>query len=164
MGARLYWAGRLRYRRAGKRLDRSDPPRLSAAAARRQAGARLPAAATRIAALLQNFLLTGEEDGFLTHVRRTGDPHRVLTARAIPTSARRSAILPVAPGHKTASLEFPRRRSPMSPATCAFRLADLGLPPEDIKSSGLGYANLLYMATVVVELAKAREVGFDLFL
>ena len=45
-----------------------------------------------------------------------------------------------------------------------FRLADAGIPPEDIRSSGLGYANLLYMATVVVELAKAREADLTLFL
>ena len=45
-----------------------------------------------------------------------------------------------------------------------FRLADLDMEPEDIRSSGLGYANLLYMATVVVELAKARESDLTLFL
>ena len=45
-----------------------------------------------------------------------------------------------------------------------FRLADAGIPPEDIRFSGLGYANLLYMATVVVELAKAREADLTLFL
>jgi putative ATP-dependent endonuclease of OLD family len=45
-----------------------------------------------------------------------------------------------------------------------FRLSDVGLPPEEIRSSGLGYANLLYMATVIVELAKAREADLTLFL
>jgi putative ATP-dependent endonuclease of OLD family len=38
------------------------------------------------------------------------------------------------------------------------------MPLEDIRSSGLGYANLLYMATVIVELAKAREADLTLFL
>lgn len=45
-----------------------------------------------------------------------------------------------------------------------FRLADSGLPLEEIRFSGLGYANLLYIATVVVELAKAREADLTLFL
>jgi putative ATP-dependent endonuclease of OLD family len=36
--------------------------------------------ATRIAALLQSFLATGEEAGFLAHVQRQGAPHRVVTA------------------------------------------------------------------------------------
>jgi putative ATP-dependent endonuclease of OLD family len=119
--------------------------------------------ATRIAALLQNFLLTGEEDGFLTHVRRTGDPHRVLTA--INTDIG-SALGDLTRGARpqTASLEFTTEALADVARDLRFRLADLGLPPQDIKSSGLGYANLLYMATVVVELAKARESDLTLFL
>jgi putative ATP-dependent endonuclease of OLD family len=45
-----------------------------------------------------------------------------------------------------------------------FRLSDTGLKPEDIRSSGLGYANLLFIATVAVELAKAKETDLTLFL
>ena len=43
-------------------------------------------------------------------------------------------------------------------------MADTGLIPEDIRSSGLGYSNLLYMATVVVELTKAKEADLTIFL
>jgi putative ATP-dependent endonuclease of OLD family len=43
-------------------------------------------------------------------------------------------------------------------------LADHGMELEDIRASGLGYSNLLYMATVVVELAKAKEADLTLFL
>lgn len=35
---------------------------------------------------------------------------------------------------------------------------------EDIRTSGLGYSNLLYMATVVVELTKAKDADLTLFL
>jgi putative ATP-dependent endonuclease of the OLD family len=45
-----------------------------------------------------------------------------------------------------------------------FKLGDAGIPLEDIVSSGLGYANLLYIATVIVELAKARDADLTLFL
>jgi putative ATP-dependent endonuclease of OLD family len=45
-----------------------------------------------------------------------------------------------------------------------FRLADLGVELGDIRSSGLGYANLLFIATVAVELAKAKETDLTLFL
>jgi putative ATP-dependent endonuclease of OLD family len=119
--------------------------------------------ATRIAALLQNFLQTGEEGGFLTHVRRTGDPHRVLTA--INTDIG-TALGDLTRGARpqTASLDFTTEALADVARDLRFRLADLGLPPEDIRSSGLGYANLLYMATVVVELAKARESDLTLFL
>ncbi|ARP98108.1 ATP-dependent nuclease [Pseudorhodoplanes sinuspersici] len=119
--------------------------------------------ATRITALLQHFLQTGEEEGFLTHVQRTGDPHRVLTA--INTDIA-SALGDLTRGARpqTASLAFTAEALADVARDLRFRLADLGLPPEDIKSSGLGYANLLYMATVVVELAKAREADLTLFL
>ncbi len=41
-----------------------------------------------------------------------------------------------------------------------LHMAAEGLTPTDLLGSGLGYANLLYIATVVLELARARE--FDL--
>jgi putative ATP-dependent endonuclease of OLD family len=119
--------------------------------------------ATRIAALLQHFLQTGEEAGFLSHVQRTAAPHRVLTAinADIETTLgdlTRGARL------QRASLSFTTEGLTDVARDLRFKLADVGLPPEDITSSGLGYANLLYMATVVVELAKAREADLTLFL
>lgn len=45
-----------------------------------------------------------------------------------------------------------------------FRLADSGFKLEDIRSSGLGYANLLFIATIAVELARAKETDLTLFL
>jgi putative ATP-dependent endonuclease of the OLD family len=119
--------------------------------------------ATRITALLQNFLETGEEEGFLTHVRRTGDPHRVITAINTDISAALGELTRGA-RPQTASLDFTIEALVDVARDLRFRLADLDMPPEDIKQSGLGYANLLYMATVIVELAKARESDLTLFL
>jgi putative ATP-dependent endonuclease of OLD family len=65
---------------------------------------------------------------------------------------------------QTASLDFTTEVLADVARDLRFRLADLGMSPEDIRLSGLGYANLLYMATVVVELAKARESDLTLFL
>src|ERR1035438_5212861 len=45
-----------------------------------------------------------------------------------------------------------------------FKLGDSGATLDDIRTSGLGYSNLLYMATVVVELTKAKEADLTLFL
>jgi putative ATP-dependent endonuclease of OLD family len=45
-----------------------------------------------------------------------------------------------------------------------FKLADAGLAPEELRHSGLGYANLLFMTTVMVELEKARQADLTLFL
>lgn len=119
--------------------------------------------ATRITALLQNYLQTGEQDGFLSHVRRTAEPHCVITA--INTDID-SALGELTRGARpqTASLDFTLEALADVARDLRFRLADLGMEPEDIRSSGLGYANLLYMATVIVELAKARDSDLTLFL
>jgi len=45
-----------------------------------------------------------------------------------------------------------------------FKLADHGIMPEDLRYSGHGYANLLYMATIAVELEKVNTVDLTIFL
>lgn len=45
-----------------------------------------------------------------------------------------------------------------------FKLADHGVHPEDLRYSGHGYANLLFMATIAVELEKVRSSDLTLFL
>ena len=45
-----------------------------------------------------------------------------------------------------------------------FKFADHGIEPEDLRFTGHGYANLLYMATMAVELQKATDADFTLFL
>ena len=45
-----------------------------------------------------------------------------------------------------------------------FKLADQGVDPEDLRYSGHGYANLLFMAIIAVELEKVRKADLTLFL
>lgn len=45
-----------------------------------------------------------------------------------------------------------------------FKLADHGITPEELRYSGHGYANLLYMATIAVELEKMSAADLTLFL
>jgi putative ATP-dependent endonuclease of the OLD family len=45
-----------------------------------------------------------------------------------------------------------------------FSLADHGIDPEDLSYSGHGYANLLYMATIAVELENVSNADLTLFL
>jgi putative ATP-dependent endonuclease of OLD family len=45
-----------------------------------------------------------------------------------------------------------------------FKLADHGVYPEDLRYSGHGYANLLFMAIIAVELEKVRNTDLTLFL
>jgi putative ATP-dependent endonuclease of OLD family len=118
---------------------------------------------TRITTLLQHFLVEGEEAGFLDHVRRAQVPHRVVNAVNTEIDAALGNLTRgVRP--QNASLGFSAEDLADVARDLRFRLADAGIPPEDIRFSGLGYANLLYMATVVVELAKAREADLTLFL
>ena len=45
-----------------------------------------------------------------------------------------------------------------------FKLADHGIEPEDLRYTGHGYANLLYIATIAVELEKVSNTDLTLFL
>jgi putative ATP-dependent endonuclease of OLD family len=44
------------------------------------------------------------------------------------------------------------------------KMAEAGIPPADLAESGLGYANLLFIATVILELRKAQDMELTLFL
>jgi putative ATP-dependent endonuclease of the OLD family len=45
-----------------------------------------------------------------------------------------------------------------------IKMAEHGLEPSDLAESGLGYANLLYIATVILELRSARDTELTIFL
>ncbi|MER0485136.1 AAA family ATPase [Streptomyces sp. Edi2] len=44
------------------------------------------------------------------------------------------------------------------------KMAEVGIPPTDLTESGLGYANLLFIATVILELRNAQDVELTIFL
>lgn len=44
------------------------------------------------------------------------------------------------------------------------KMAEEGIPPADLTESGLGYANLLFIATVILELRNAQHMELTLFL
>jgi len=119
--------------------------------------------ATRITTLLEHFLEEGEETDFLEYVKRKEPPHRVINAVNTEIDATLSNLTQGVRSQK-ASLGFIGEDLSDVARDLRFRIADAGISPEDIRFSGLGYANLLYMATVVIELAKAREADLTLFL
>ncbi|MQB35452.1 ATP-dependent endonuclease [Agrobacterium tumefaciens] len=45
-----------------------------------------------------------------------------------------------------------------------FKLGEQAIAPEEIRQSGLGYANLLFMATVIMELEQSKDADLTLFL
>ncbi len=119
--------------------------------------------ATRIVALLQHYLTSGEEAEFIAYMKRPTGPH--------PAMAQLNAEIDSALGELTrgvraqaASLSFEAETLSDIARDLRFRLADAGVPTEDIRRSGLGYANLLFIATVAIDLVKARQADLTLFL
>jgi putative ATP-dependent endonuclease of OLD family len=120
--------------------------------------------ATRVATLIQHFLAEDEEDDFKAHYQRDdAAPHRVVNEINTEISAALSDLTSGVRPHD-AALGFKSDSLFDVARDLRFRIADAGLDLEEIRMSGLGYANLLYMATVIVELAKAREADLTLFL
>ena len=118
---------------------------------------------TRVMALLRHFLPKDQEQDFLAGVRRADDRPDVLTTMNTEIGTALGMFTNgVRP--QTAALDFGAETLLDVARDLRFRLADTGLLPEDIRASGLGYSNLLYMATVVVELAKAKEADLTIFL
>ncbi len=121
------------------------------------------AGALRVMALLHQFLPQEEEADFLTALRRDTSPTAALTRMNCDID---DALKSLTTGvrSQSAAVGFGVERVEDIARELSFRLGDSDDALGDIRSSGLGYANLLYMATVVVELAKAQDADLTLFL
>ncbi|WP_296033302.1 AAA family ATPase [uncultured Alcanivorax sp.] len=117
----------------------------------------------RVMALLRNFLSKDQEQDFIADVRRADDRPDILATMNTEISAT-LGLLTNGVRPQIAALDFSAENLLDIARDLRFRMADSGLVPEDIRASGLGYSNLLYMATVVVELAKAKETDLTIFL
>ncbi len=120
--------------------------------------------ATRVATLIQHFLAEDEEENFKNHYQRDDDaPHPVVTDI---NTAIGNALADLTSGVRPHAAELSFKTDTLFDVArdLRFRIADAGLDLEEIRMASLGYANLLYMATVIVELAKAREADLTLFL
>ncbi len=119
--------------------------------------------AARLMSLFRHFLPPNEEAAFLDEIRRTGGSPTVLTTMNTSIS---TALGKLTAGVRaqTAEVSFSDEKIQDIARDLRFKIGDTGVSLSDIKTSGLGYANLLYMATVVVELAKANEADLTIFL
>jgi len=118
---------------------------------------------SRVMALFRHFLSKNEEPDFLASVKRSATPPDVLNRMNTEIGAA-LALLTSGVRPQTTDLGFSSESLLDVARDLRFRLADAGLNPDEIQASGLGYSNLLYMASVAVELAKARETDLTLFL
>jgi putative ATP-dependent endonuclease of OLD family len=118
---------------------------------------------TRINTLLHHFL--GEEDA--TEVakrlgRRSADPILTEIDRPVGRGLRE---LTSGVREQNAALGFSSEEALIDIARdLRFKLADHGLEPADLRYTGHGYANLLYIATIAVELEKVDSADLTIFL
>ncbi|MCZ8186207.1 MAG: AAA family ATPase [Beijerinckiaceae bacterium] len=118
---------------------------------------------TRIMALLHHFLEDTSADELAKELGRSHS-HEVLT-KVDAAVEKGLAALTGGVRRQSASLGFAADEALIDIARdLRFKLADHGVDPEDLRYSGHGYANLLFMAIIAVELEKVRTADLTLFL
>ena len=118
---------------------------------------------TRIYALLKHFLRDQDPNELAKRLKRTGnDPILTSVDGAVDIGLKE---LTSGVRRQVASLGFANDEKLIDIARdLRFKLANHGIAPEDIRYSGHGYANLLYMATIAVELENVNTSELTLFL
>lgn len=118
---------------------------------------------TRIMALLNHFLEGTTPAQLAKELARTHS-HDVLV-KVDGAVEKGLSALTSGVRRQTASLGFATDEALVDIARdLRFKLADHGVDPEDLRYSGHGYANLLFMAIIAVELEKVRSADLTLFL
>lgn len=118
---------------------------------------------TRIMALLNHFLGDTKSEDLARELARQAK-HDVLT-KVDEAVGKGLAALTGGVRPQAAALGFAPQEALVDIARdLRFKLADHGVHPEDLRYSGHGYANLLFMATIAVELEKVRNSDLTLFL
>ncbi|NTV45790.1 MAG: AAA family ATPase [Chlorobiales bacterium] len=118
---------------------------------------------TRILALLQHFLDGRDPKAVAKSLaRESGDKILTDVGTAVNTGLE---ALTLGVRQQNAVLGFSSDEKLIDIARdLRFKLADHGIMPEDLQYSGLGFANLLYLATIAVELEKVDDAELTLFL
>lgn len=118
---------------------------------------------TRVMALLSHFLDGTEATELAKELGRSTN-HRVL-ARVDAAVEKCLSALTGGVRRQAASIGFASNEALVDIARdLRFKLADHGITPEDLRYSGHGYANLLFMATIAVELERTRDADLTIFL
>jgi putative ATP-dependent endonuclease of OLD family len=118
---------------------------------------------TRIYALLQHFLGEVDPNELAKRLKRdSGEQILKDIGGAVDIGL---AALTAGVRRQASSLGFSTDESLIDIAReLRFKLADYGIEPEDLRYTGHGYANLLYIATIAVELEKVKRADLTMFL
>lgn len=118
---------------------------------------------TRKLALLRHVIPNADHDAFREALKRTGT-HAGLEQVKEAVSKELADLTSGVRG-QAAELGFSENEQLIDIARdLRFRLGDADGEASEIALSGLGYANLLYMATIIVELERAQDADLTLFL
>lgn len=118
---------------------------------------------TRIYALLRHFLGDADPDEVAKSLGRATSG-QILSSVDVAVKSGLEALT-AGVRRQSASLGFATNEKLIDIARdLRFKLADHGITPEDLRYSGHGYAGLLYMATIAVELEKVSNADLTLFL
>lgn len=118
---------------------------------------------TRVHALLNHFLGEDEPDEIAKSLARGSDAQILSDVdKAVSTGL---DTLTGGVRRQSAALGFNTEEKLIDIARdLRFKLADHGIAPEDLRYSGHGFANLLYIATIAVELEKTDNAELTIFL
>lgn len=117
---------------------------------------------SRILALLHHFLEGTTPKALAQELRR---PRHDVLSKVDTAVDKGLTALTAGVRRQTASLGFSADEDLVDIARdLRFRLADHGVDPEDLRYSGHGYANLLFMAIIAVELEKVKSADLTVFL
>lgn len=118
---------------------------------------------TRIHALLNHFLGDRDPEEVAKKLARTNNDQILKDVDLAVTGG--LDILTAGVRRQNASLGFNTDEKLIDIARdLRFKLADHGIAPEDLEYSGHGFANLLYIATIAVELEKTDNAELTMFL
>ena len=124
------------------------------------------ASGSRLAAIIEQLTDPDERQDFLTEANeRLGKlaEHDVVTKTANGIRGHMKALTDAVRGQdvKLDMRDYELRRLARN---LRLKMAEHGIEPTDLSESGLGYANLLFIATVVLELRYAQDTELTLFL
>lgn len=124
------------------------------------------ASSSRLAAIIEQLTTPEEQEQFLTEANeRLGAlaGHRVVTKTAAGIRGHMKELTDPVRGQDV-KLDMHSYKLHRLVRSLRLKMAEYGIEPTDLSDSGLGYANLLYIATVVLELQNASEAELTLFL
>ena len=118
---------------------------------------------TRIHALL-NYFLGSRDPADVAKLLARPSRDQILTDIDLAVTSGLE-VLTAGVRRQTAALGFNTEETLIDIARdLRFKLADYGITPEDLRYSGHGFANLLYIATIAVELEKTDSAELTMFL